>query len=46
VGRTWKKYEGSPTKDPKKMIRKREPKKGFLWRTSWRGSSGDKQEES
>lgn len=34
------------TKDPKKMIRKREPKKGFLWRTSWHGSSGDKQEES
>lgn len=23
VGRMWKKYEGLPTKDPKKMIRKR-----------------------
>lgn len=24
----------------------RGPKKGFQWRTSWRGTSGDKQEES
>lgn len=24
----------------------RRPKKGFRWRTSWRGTSGDKQEES